>query len=113
MALVLAVALVELAPKLIPETGMKTEIVFRTAAQYKGIAWALGVLMGHMIWPMPHGWVQRPPLAYWSLFVSLLALLAFFLVLPNIADVIFRYAVVAFVVGIPMGHFMWPVATEK
>lgn len=117
MAAALAVAVVlillDMAPGLIPETGMKSEVVFRPAAQYKGIGWGLGVLLGHFVWPMPHGWRQRSQPVYWTLLASLLALLVFFLLLPNVADVLFRYTIVAFAVGIPMGHFMWPVATEK
>jgi len=118
-ALLLAVAglliMWDIVPALTPDLGdTESEIILRTAIQYKGVAWALGVIMGHLLWPMSPRWRQRPPLVYWSLFTILLVLVVVFVALPTIADVLFRYTVVAFVVGFPMGHFMWPqVSPEK
>lgn len=80
-----------------------SEIVLKASLGYFAIPFGYGVLAGHLFWP---GHRFSGP-GYWVAFASLIAICAVLAVLPGPARALLREPIVALLIGLVAGHFLW------
>lgn len=85
----------------------ESEVILDWSIEYRALPFVFGVLGGHWFWPRPEAKQYRPAL-YWSLFAATFLIFTIMLVLPEMARIVLPHPLLAVLVGIPIGHYMWP-----